>query len=157
MHDRILPQHQDHDEYRPHEIRRNSLRASIRSTVAAIPNNSGKIRRGKWTIEEERITERIIKEFFGHQLTDCEEDWSLRTYLAIKLNSSKMRISKKLAHRCIGSVSEVSIWRYQLHSIECVLLFIPMCCFGALNRRFMVTCTEMVNVAAVPCLLIVPR
>jgi len=92
-----------HDEYKPCKILRSK---QLTTSPIGLPPT---VRQGKWSIEEERQTEQIITDFFDHNLPDCSNGCSLRSYLADKLNSSKMRISKKLAHRCVGSVSAVEL------------------------------------------------
>ncbi|KAJ1436139.1 hypothetical protein B484DRAFT_325221, partial [Ochromonadaceae sp. CCMP2298] len=51
-------------------------------------------RRGKWTAEEERYTEKIIYDFENGTL-DVPEGTTLRTYLSKVLNCDPMRITKK--------------------------------------------------------------
>lgn len=89
-----------HDGYRPSKIHRNRLFLGGADEPAAL-------RKGKWSLEEEALAEQMIRDFFNHNLLDCQEGASLRSYLADKLSSSKMRISKKFAHRNIGSVSDI--------------------------------------------------
>lgn len=60
------------------------------------------LRTGKWTKAEAAFTNRIIEEFKTGTLDDCPEGYTLRSYLAIKLNCSPMRISKKLAGLRMG-------------------------------------------------------
>jgi hypothetical protein len=66
-------------------------------------------RSGKWTVEEETFAFKLIREFEGGILQDCEEGCTLRSYLARKLNCAPMRISKKFAGKCIGNVRNPSI------------------------------------------------
>mmetsp|Transcript_16801 Transcript_16801/g.16892 ORF Transcript_16801/g.16892 Transcript_16801/m.16892 type:complete len:253 (+) Transcript_16801:59-817(+) len=55
-------------------------------------------RRGKWTHEEEQYANLLIEAFNDGRLPQMERNRiSLRTYLAMKLNCSRMRISKKFA------------------------------------------------------------
>jgi hypothetical protein len=89
-----------HDGYRPSKIHRNRCFLGGADEPAAL-------RKGKWSLEEEALAEQMIRDFFNHNLLDCQEGASLRSYLADKLSSSKMRISKKFAHRNIGSVSDI--------------------------------------------------
>lgn len=59
-------------------------------------------RKGKWTIEEEEFTTRII-EFFNSGLLELPEGTTLRSYLAEKLNCDPMRITKKFSGAsCLG-------------------------------------------------------
>jgi hypothetical protein len=61
-----------------------------------------KLRKGKWTIEEEEYTSRIIHHFSTGLLT-LPEGTTLRSYLAEKLNCDPMRITKKYAGAaCLG-------------------------------------------------------
>jgi hypothetical protein len=64
-------------------------------------------RSGKWTPEEERFADRLIRDFELGLLTDCEDGCTLRSYLAKKLNCAPMRISKKYAGQCIGKVRNI--------------------------------------------------
>jgi hypothetical protein len=61
-----------------------------------------KLRAGKWTPEEERFTEELIKRFDNGSLSDCEDGTTLRSYLSMKLNCIPMRVSKKYGGLCIG-------------------------------------------------------
>lgn len=59
-------------------------------------------RKGKWTIEEEEFTTRIIQ-FFNSGLLELPEGTTLRSYLAEKLNCDPMRITKKFSGAsCLG-------------------------------------------------------
>ena len=61
-----------------------------------------KLRKGKWTIEEEEYTSRIIHYFSTGTLT-LPEGTTLRSYLAEKLSCDPMRITKKYAGAsCLG-------------------------------------------------------
>lgn len=61
-----------------------------------------KLRKGKWTVEEEEYTSRIIHHFSTGLLT-LPEGTTLRSYLAEKLNCDPMRITKKFAGAsCLG-------------------------------------------------------
>eukprot|EP00977_Amphora_coffeiformis_P002733 scaffold521_cov167-Amphora_coffeaeformis.AAC.24 len=60
------------------------------------------LRKGKWTVEEEEYTSRIIH-YFGTGLLTLPEGSTLRSYLADKLNCDPMRITKKYAGAsCLG-------------------------------------------------------
>ena len=96
-----------HEEYKPNKILRGK---QLSATTITSPQPS--VRQGKWSPEEERQTEQIIADFYAQNLPDCSNGCSLRSYLADKLNSSKMRISKKLAHRSLGSVSATLFNRF---------------------------------------------
>lgn len=58
---------------------------------------------GKWPIEEERYANRLVLEFEAGVLDDCKDGVTLRSYLAKTLRCAPMRVSKKLAGKCIGS------------------------------------------------------
>jgi len=61
-----------------------------------------KLRRGKWTPEEERFANALIKEFEKGTIHDCENGCTLRAFLSRKLHCAPMRISKKYAGKSIG-------------------------------------------------------
>jgi len=61
-----------------------------------------KLRRGKWTAEEENYANRLIEEFERGTVTDCENGCTLRAFLSRKLHCAPMRISKKFAGKSIG-------------------------------------------------------
>eukprot|EP00542_Grammatophora_oceanica_P022125 CAMPEP_0194033994 /NCGR_PEP_ID=MMETSP0009_2-20130614/6434_1 /TAXON_ID=210454 /ORGANISM="Grammatophora oceanica, Strain CCMP 410" /LENGTH=835 /DNA_ID=CAMNT_0038674729 /DNA_START=27 /DNA_END=2534 /DNA_ORIENTATION=+ len=64
--------------------------------------DKSKLRKGKWTVEEEEYTSRIIHHFSTGVLT-LPEGTTLRSYLAEKLNCDPMRITKKFAGAsCLG-------------------------------------------------------
>ncbi|CAK4096169.1 unnamed protein product [Aphanomyces euteiches] len=63
-----------------------------RSTKSKCPPG---LRSGKWTVEEEVFTNKMIH-FFRLGLLDIEDGTSLRWYLAKKLNCEAMRVTKKL-------------------------------------------------------------
>jgi len=63
---------------------------------------NSKLRRGKWTAEEERYASFLIKEFELGSLSDCENGCTLRAYISRKLHCAPMRISKKFAGKSIG-------------------------------------------------------
>ncbi|KAH8057316.1 hypothetical protein JL722_6969 [Aureococcus anophagefferens] len=54
----------------------------------------GGLRRGKWTVEEERYVERVIRDF-NNGLLHAAPGTTLRNYLSEKLNCDPMRITKK--------------------------------------------------------------
>ncbi|OEU05753.1 hypothetical protein FRACYDRAFT_258386 [Fragilariopsis cylindrus CCMP1102] len=60
---------------------------------------SKKLRKGKWTIEEEEYTSRIIQ-YFSTGLLTLPDGATLRSYLADKLNCDPMRITKKFTGAC---------------------------------------------------------
>jgi len=61
-----------------------------------------KLRRGKWTQEEERFANALIEEFEKGAIQDCENGCTLRAFLSRKLHCAPMRISKKYAGKSIG-------------------------------------------------------
>ena len=61
-------------------------------------------RLGQWTVEEENYADQLSRSFLSGCLIDCCEFETLRSYLASKLNCSKMRISKKFAGRPMSKV-----------------------------------------------------
>lgn len=62
-----------------------------------------KLRKGKWTIEEEKYANLLIREFENGTVSDCENGCTLRAFLSRKLHCAPMRISKKFAGKnCIG-------------------------------------------------------
>mmetsp|Transcript_63849 Transcript_63849/g.71464 ORF Transcript_63849/g.71464 Transcript_63849/m.71464 type:complete len:743 (-) Transcript_63849:1802-4030(-) len=58
-----------------------------------------RLRKGKWTIEEEEYTSRIIQ-YFSTGLLILPNGATLRSYLADKLNCDPMRITKKFTGAC---------------------------------------------------------
>mmetsp|Transcript_22133 Transcript_22133/g.32687 ORF Transcript_22133/g.32687 Transcript_22133/m.32687 type:complete len:755 (-) Transcript_22133:498-2762(-) len=61
-----------------------------------------KLRRGKWTQEEEAYAELLIQEFEKGTVVGCENGCTLRSFLSKKLHCAPMRISKKYAGKSIG-------------------------------------------------------
>lgn len=57
------------------------------------------LRKGKWAVEEEEYTSRVIQHFSAGLLT-LPEGATLRSYLAEKLNCDPMRITKKFTGAC---------------------------------------------------------
>jgi hypothetical protein len=63
---------------------------------------NGRLRRGKWTAEEEAYVARVIQDFNSGFL-DAPAGTTLRTYLSEKLQCDPMRITKKFTgDACIG-------------------------------------------------------
>lgn len=63
---------------------------------------TGRLRRGKWTAEEEAYVARVIQDFNSGYL-DAPAGTTLRTYLSEKLQCDPMRITKKFTgDACIG-------------------------------------------------------
>jgi len=88
------------------------------------------LRKGKWTVEEEEYTTRIIH-FFRTGLLTPPEGLTLRSYLAEKLNCDPMRITKKFAGAsCLGkrvyhlcerstvTVADIEIAKAELAKLE---------------------------------------
>lgn len=70
-----------------------------------ISNNQVPLRRGKWSVEEERYATRLIKEFQGGLIPGLPSGITLRSFLSQLLHCDPMRISKKFAGgKCIGKV-----------------------------------------------------
>jgi hypothetical protein len=66
-----------------------------------------KLRRGKWTREEEKYAEFLIQQFEQGSLESCENGCTLRAFLSRKLHCAPMRISKKFAGK--RSMKHVSL------------------------------------------------
>jgi len=88
------------------------------------------LRKGKWTVEEEEYTSRIIHHFRAGLLT-LPEGMTLRSYLASKLSCDPMRITKKFAGAsCLGkriyhlcersqiTINDIEIARVELAQLE---------------------------------------
>jgi len=88
------------------------------------------LRKGKWTVEEEEFTSRIIHHFRAGFLT-LPEGMTLRSYLASKLNCDPMRITKKFAGAsCLGkriyhlrersqiTINDIEMARVELAQLE---------------------------------------
>lgn len=88
------------------------------------------LRKGKWTVEEEEYTSRIIHHFRAGLLT-LPEGMTLRSYLASKLSCDPMRITKKFAGAsCLGkriyhlcersqiTINDIEIARIELAQLE---------------------------------------
>lgn len=69
----------------------------VTNGFAVWPSKRHSFRAGKWTVEEEVYSEYLISLFVKGLLVDCEENTTLRAYLAEKLNCKPMRITKKYA------------------------------------------------------------
>ena len=65
------------------------------------PFDQLKLRRGKWTSEEEAYAELLIVEFEKGTVEGCENGCTLRSFLSKKLHCAPMRISKKYAGMCV--------------------------------------------------------
>jgi len=84
-----------------------------------------KLRRGKWTQEEERFANALIDEFEKGTIQDCENGCTLRAFLSRKLHCAPMRISKKYAGKSIGKHVFLSRNSNNLHSHQQVQLITP--------------------------------
>lgn len=60
-----------------------------------------KLRRGKWTPEEEAYADLLIEEFERGAVEGCENGCTLRSFLSKKLHCAPMRISKKYAGKAM--------------------------------------------------------
>jgi len=74
--------------------------AADSTSVECNPLNNGQ-RKGKWTVEEERYADQLIREFEAGTVV-CKNGTTLRAFLAKRLNCAPMRISKKYAGKSIG-------------------------------------------------------
>jgi len=83
-----------------------------------------KLRRGKWTPEEERFANALIKEFEKGTIHDCENGCTLRAFLSRKLHCAPMRISKKYAGKSIGKHVFLSRHSATTHSHQSMQLHI---------------------------------
>lgn len=70
------------------------------STPSVFANT--KLRRGKWTQEEEAFANALIEGFEKGTIQDCGNGCTLRAFLSRKLHCAPMRISKKYAGKSIG-------------------------------------------------------
>eukprot|EP00617_Octactis_speculum_P018666 CAMPEP_0185751610 /NCGR_PEP_ID=MMETSP1174-20130828/10385_1 /TAXON_ID=35687 /ORGANISM="Dictyocha speculum, Strain CCMP1381" /LENGTH=456 /DNA_ID=CAMNT_0028428663 /DNA_START=84 /DNA_END=1454 /DNA_ORIENTATION=+ len=93
-------------------------------------NGRNRLRKGKWTPEEEDYTARLIQ-CFNSGILILPEGTTLRSYLAAKLNCDPMRITKKFTgsetlgkrvyHPCKNvetSQSETAAMKYELGQLE---------------------------------------
>ncbi|CAM9286712.1 unnamed protein product [Chrysoparadoxa australica] len=79
-----------------------SAEALVAEQYSSGPPAGGKLRRGKWTAEEEAYASKLIEEFKIGQLP-LTDGTTLRAFLSIMLNCDPMRISKKfVGPNCIG-------------------------------------------------------
>ncbi|KAL3906860.1 MAG: hypothetical protein SGARI_003814, partial [Bacillariaceae sp.] len=85
-----------------------ALASSLERLHAVAPSErstkpkGGALRRGKWTIEEEEYTSRVIQDFNSGFL-NAPAGTTLRSYLSDKLQCDPMRITKKFTgESCIG-------------------------------------------------------
>lgn len=70
----------------------------------ALMYDAAGLRLGKWEPDEERYANVLIELFEKGLAIDCNNGDTLRAYLSKKLQSNPMRISKKFAGKCIGSL-----------------------------------------------------
>jgi|MDSY01.2.fsa_nt_gb hypothetical protein len=73
------------------------------SKIPAMPKTKV-LRRGKWTMGEEKYAEVIIDSFKLGVLEGVDDGTTLRSLLASKLKCAPMRISKKYSGSSIGKV-----------------------------------------------------
>lgn len=86
-----------------------------------------RLRRGKWTMEEENYAKVLIKQFENGTVSNCDNGSTLRAFLSKKLHCAPMRISKKFAGQGIGKHvflsraspgSQFATARTKLHELE---------------------------------------
>ena len=64
-----------------------------------------KLRRGKWSVEEEMYASALIEIFqSGHAIVNEKNGMTLRAFLSRKLHCDPMRISKKYKHKNVGKI-----------------------------------------------------
>mmetsp|Transcript_12721 Transcript_12721/g.30881 ORF Transcript_12721/g.30881 Transcript_12721/m.30881 type:complete len:884 (+) Transcript_12721:397-3048(+) len=114
----------------PNSPETTSSRGSNSSNSKKKDDDRPKLRKGKWTIEEEEYTSRIIQ-YFSTGLLTLPDGATLRSYLAEKLNCDPMRITKKFTGACClgrrayhlrdrprASPAEVEMARLDLQHLE---------------------------------------
>jgi len=79
--------------------RQNTKQDPAAELVSGPKKTRQRLRKGKWTIEEEEYTSRIIQ-YFSTGLLTLPDGATLRSYLAEKLNCDPMRITKKFTGAC---------------------------------------------------------
>jgi len=85
-----------------------SLQQYSSYTSSSVPLDANDIfphitkRKGKWTPEEEKYANFLVREFENGTVPDCENGNTLRAFLSRKLHCAPMRISKKFAGKSIG-------------------------------------------------------
>jgi hypothetical protein len=82
----------------------NALQAYFRnleSTPVEEPTASSGLRKGKWTLEEEEYTWRLVQHF-NVGLLPIPEGTTLRSFLSSRLQCDRMRITKKFRGVCFG-------------------------------------------------------
>jgi len=70
-----------------------------KETTSSDKEDKKSLRKGKWAVEEEEYTSRVIQHFSAGLLT-LPDGATLRSYLAEKLNCDPMRITKKFTGAC---------------------------------------------------------
>jgi len=109
MVNQVFPQHQQpsHGNVPQHHLVLNPIHLSPAyplpnkySTPSVFTNM--KLRRGKWTQEEEAFANALIEGFEKGTIQDCGNGCTLRAFLSRKLHCAPMRISKKYAGKSIG-------------------------------------------------------
>jgi len=73
--------------------------SSLRACESNTSNGSGILRKGKWTVEEEEYTARLIY-YFNRGLLQLPEGQTLRAYISHKLKCDPMRVTKKFTGAC---------------------------------------------------------
>lgn len=89
----VIPHHQQQQQQ--------GNKATSKGTQAPSIFDQMKLRRGKWTAEEESYAELLIKEFEKGTVEGCENGCTLRSFLSKKLHCAPMRISKKYAGKLV--------------------------------------------------------
>jgi len=84
---------------KPRSQRENGTQAQATEVRTNPKKSRQRLRKGKWTIEEEEYTSRIIQ-YFSTGLLTLPDGATLRSYLAEKLNCDPMRITKKFTGAC---------------------------------------------------------
>lgn len=103
-----------------------------------------KLRKGKWTIEEERYCNKIIFMFNnGYLNDDVVNGTTLRTYLSYKLHCDPMRITKKfMGESCIGkqlyTVSNTASRKEEFYHNEYELLQLQQIFYNRLGPDYKV-------------------
>jgi len=86
-----------------------------------------RLRRGKWTMEEEKYAKDLVQQFENGTVSNCDNGSTLRAFLSRRLHCAPMRISKKFAGQGIGKHvflsraspgSEFATARTKLHELE---------------------------------------
>lgn len=74
---------------------------ALEATPVEEPTSSSGLRKGKWTLEEEEYTWRLVQHF-NVGLLPIPEGTTLRSFLSSRLQCDRMRITKKFRGVCFG-------------------------------------------------------